>query len=77
MSESNVTSEANVIITVHADGPLEVSGTCTIKGADGSILKESESSFLCRCGYSARKPFCDGSHKRESFSDAGLGNPAA
>ena len=68
-------TEASTTITVLTNGPLEVSGPCTIKGADGSTLKESETSYLCRCGHSAKKPFCDGSHKREAFIDPGLGNP--
>ena len=69
MSES-----ANVTITVGADGPLEVSSDVTIISADGTVLRESTKAYLCRCGHSANKPFCDGSHKREGFSDSGLGH---
>lgn len=38
------------------DGPLKVT-------SDGQ-----EPVFLCRCGLSANKPFCDGSHKREGWT---------
>jgi len=30
---------------------------------DGKFLLE-----LCRCGHSATKPFCDGSHRRVAFT---------
>jgi len=59
---------SDVTITALTDGPLEVAGPTTIKAADGTVLKEGEKAYLCRCGHSANKPFCDGSHKREGFT---------
>ena len=61
-------SESTVTITALADGPLEVSGEVEILAADGTVIKESAKSFLCRCGHSEKKPFCDGAHKREGFT---------
>lgn len=57
-----------VIITPLKDGPLEVSGPSVVKDEAGSIAKEGEKAYLCRCGFSANKPFCDGSHKREGWT---------
>ena len=39
-----------------------------ILAADGTLVKDSEKSYLCRCGFSEKKPFCDGAHKREGFT---------
>lgn len=58
---------SDVTITALTDGPLEVAGDVTIKASDGSLVKETSKSYLCRCGHSANKPFCDGAHKREGF----------
>lgn len=57
-----------VTITPLTDGPLEVAGAVEILASDGTVLRETSKSYLCRCGYSANKPFCDGAHKREGFS---------
>lgn len=57
-----------VTITPLKDGPDQVTGPVTILDEEGNILKETESAFLCRCGHSANKPFCDGSHKREGWT---------
>ncbi len=43
-------------------GPLEI-----IDGGSGQAERTSET-YLCRCGASGSKPFCDGSHRRVGFS---------
>jgi len=51
-----------------ANGPLLVSGGVRILDAEGAVLYEGEKAALCRCGGSANKPFCDGTHKKNGFS---------
>ena len=58
---------SDVTITATENGPLEVSGACCVQNAAGETLKEGEKMYLCRCGHSANKPFCDGAHKRKGF----------
>lgn len=50
------------------NGPLEVSGTFVIKGPDGKLYEEEGPVYLCRCGGSSNKPFCDGTHNVNGFS---------
>ncbi len=61
-------SEDNVIVTPLVDGPNGVSGGVVVKDEAGNVIKEAEKVYLCRCGFSANKPFCDGSHKREGWT---------
>ena len=42
----------------------------TLQDADRAELPIRDSVLLCRCGASARKPFCDGSHVDAGFSSA-------
>ncbi|MCM1013487.1 MULTISPECIES: CDGSH iron-sulfur domain-containing protein [Brevibacterium] len=59
-------------IKVVDDGPLQVKGTFQVTDGGGGIYEvQHRAVFLCRCGHSAAKPFCDGSHKRHGFTDAG------
>ena len=50
-------------------GPLLVRGRLRIVDGDGRLIREDTRLALCRCGASANKPFCDGSHRRIGFTD--------
>ncbi len=55
-------------ITPYRDGPLIVRGPFRVVDEDGAEIELDRATIaLCRCGMSARKPFCDGSHKLTGF----------
>lgn len=49
------------------NGSLHVKGAFSIQSGDGQILFQGEEAWLCRCGGSGNKPFCDGTHKKIGF----------
>jgi CDGSH-type Zn-finger protein len=49
------------------DGPLKVTGNVEITGGSGRVVSRVTQTWLCRCGASANKPFCDGTHKKVGF----------
>ncbi|MFN3529303.1 MAG: (4Fe-4S)-binding protein [Bacteroidia bacterium] len=53
-------------VKLHPDGPLEVSGDLRIveEGISTELIGKT---YFCRCGGSANKPYCDGSHLRNGF----------
>lgn len=63
-------STSPVTIDIMENGPLIVKGLKKLQAPDGSLIEAKESVALCRCGGSANKPFCDGSHKRNGFTGA-------
>lgn len=60
----------HVTITPTDNGPYMVEGPVKIVDADGAeyTLSEQTTIFLCRCGGSATKPFCDGTHETANFA---------
>ena len=58
-------------VTVKAlkDGPYEVAGGAKLQAVNGKEYVESalDPLYLCRCGQSRNRPFCDGSHKDAGF----------
>lgn len=54
-------------IEIAANGPILVHGTIEIKHADGTVETKEKMCALCRCGASANKPFCDGTHRKIEF----------
>jgi len=76
-------SKATINATVHVvkNGPYKVAGGLpltqqtigtnaageSVRWVAGSALPTPEPYALCRCGHSASKPFCDGSHAKVGF----------
>ncbi|MDR9436140.1 MAG: CDGSH iron-sulfur domain-containing protein [Thiohalophilus sp.] len=56
-------------LIVRPDGPLQFEGEMTLEDGEGNLLQRGDEAWLCRCGQSQDKPFCDGAHKRCGFSD--------
>jgi len=58
-------------IMIRDDGPLRVEGDFELVDMEGKPfgLAGRQVISLCRCGHSANKPFCDGSHKAAGFQD--------
>ena len=69
-SEPLEVRDGPIAITPLPDGPLKVEGSMEMVSGTGRTLDRRTSAFLCRCGASARKPYCDGSHTRIGFTDA-------
>ena len=61
-----------VVITVRKNGSLLVTGDVQLIDHEGkpiARINDKPNIALCRCGHSARKPFCDGAHKTCGFQD--------
>lgn len=52
------------------DGPLQVRGNLEITSGTGRVVARVQQANLCRCGGSANKPFCDGTHARIGFKSS-------
>jgi len=50
------------------NGPLQVKGPLEIVSGTGRTMDRVEKVFLCRCGQSAKKPYCDGTHNKTGFT---------
>ena len=60
---------ADVTITVRENGSYKVEGPVRLLDADGNEFEQPQGKAvaLCRCGHSASKPFCDGTHRKAGF----------
>ncbi len=67
--ETDATAQVENIVEVSPNGPLLIYGNITIKDAAGNETKKHKVTALCRCGASANKPYCDGSHRKIDFKD--------
>lgn len=66
---------ANVTVRVRPNGPFLVEGAITVLDHEGNpfpLNPDKPNVALCRCGQSARRPFCDGTHNKCGFEAAEL-----
>lgn len=60
---------ADTTVTATENGPYWVSGTFVVADPDGNEFTVDGDAYLCRCGQSEEKPFCDGTHNSVGFKD--------
>jgi CDGSH-type Zn-finger protein/truncated hemoglobin YjbI len=57
-------------LRIARNGPYLVTSVPRLRDYLGAEIRPAPQLALCRCGQSALKPLCDGSHARTGFSDA-------
>ncbi|MCJ7554454.1 MAG: CDGSH iron-sulfur domain-containing protein [Ignavibacteriaceae bacterium] len=67
MQDSNSQLKESTKIKYFKGGPYLIEGTCVLVDGEGNETVKEGKVFLCRCGQSANKPFCDGAHKKNEF----------
>ena len=58
-------------VTATRNGPLEVRGNLEVVSGTGRTVARLTKTWLCRCGGSKKKPYCDGTHRTIGFTAAG------
>jgi CDGSH-type Zn-finger protein/uncharacterized Fe-S cluster protein YjdI len=53
------------------NGPLRMTGIVEVVSGTGHTVNRATQLFLCRCGQSANKPYCDGTHAKTDFQAEG------
>ena len=61
---------ADTTVSTSDNGPYWVSGDFTVVAVAWKKFPVQGEAYLCRCGQSGEKPFCDGTHNMVGFSDA-------
>lgn len=64
-TQNMVTDKVQIEVT--PNGPLIIKGAIHLKHSDGKEEQKEKTTALCRCGGSANKPFCDGTHLKNGF----------
>ena len=68
-------SDDEVIINLQKNMAYHVVGKIRLRDSEGREYDlEGEETWLCRCGNSKRKPFCDGSHRKAGFESDPVAN---
>jgi len=61
--EGKENNKTSALVEVIDGGPLKITGQILLKDQKKDISDNPVEVYLCRCGRSCKKPFCDESHK--------------
>jgi CDGSH-type Zn-finger protein len=61
--EENNDNKTRTVVEVIDFGPLKITGNFILKDLKKNQEDASDEVWLCRCGKSRNKPYCDDSHK--------------
>lgn len=67
MQQTIESRNEEIVIEVKKNGPLVVHCNFKIQDEEGNITERTNKTSLCRCGASANKPYCDGTHRKIEF----------
>ncbi len=59
--------DGELVIDPTHNGPLHVTGALELVSGTGRTIQRVTDVWLCRCGHSGNKPYCDGSHVKYGF----------
>jgi CDGSH-type Zn-finger protein len=62
--EENKEFKSQAVVEVIDFGPMKITGNFIIKNIKNNTEVSMKEAWLCRCGKTANKPFCDESHKK-------------
>jgi CDGSH-type Zn-finger protein len=67
--ESKTLAQRDGSLTIEPtlDGPVHVTGNLEVVTGTGKTVNRVTETWLCRCGQSKNKPYCDGSHREAAF----------
>jgi CDGSH-type Zn-finger protein/uncharacterized Fe-S cluster protein YjdI len=66
-SEALAVRGGPVDVIPQKNGSLKILGNLELVSGTGHTINRASQVFLCRCGHSKNKPYCDGSHKAAGF----------
>ncbi|WP_219932364.1 CDGSH iron-sulfur domain-containing protein [Perlabentimonas gracilis] len=66
MNSKNQDKIKGTEVRINRNGPIKVMGKFTLTSVSGDTItpEGTDTIYLCACGLSENKPFCDGSHNK-------------
>lgn len=63
MNEEQKKENKPTEVRIQKKGPILIKGVFRFRESSGKITEGEQELYLCRCGASSSKPWCDGTHK--------------